>query len=68
MITIIEFTYKFDCGHESSVVKEYDFTKEADIYKYDSFIQFNKIGNDMWCVRCQKQKSLIGLSLWKLRI
>ena len=64
---IIEFVYIIDCGHETSVVKEYDFKNEADIYKYDSFIQFNKIGNDMFCNRCQEQKSLIGLDLRKLR-
>lgn len=64
---IIGVEYRFDCKHKTQVVKSYDFDKEEDIYKYDSFIQFNKPGNEMWCPRCQKQKSLIEFRAWIIK-
>lgn len=64
---ILEVEYNMECGHKTEVIKSYDFDKEVDIYKYDSFIQFNKPGNEIWCPRCQKQKSLIAFKVSVIR-
>jgi len=60
---ILSVEYEYDCKHKSEVIKSYDFDKEVDMYRYDSFIQFNKPGNEAWCPRCQKQKSLIAFKV-----
>jgi hypothetical protein len=64
MLMLMAIRWGLACGHKKTETKAYDFDKEEDIYKYDSFIQFNKLGNDMYCTRCQKQKSLLEFKVW----
>lgn len=61
----ISIQYIMDCGHSNTIHREYDFTNESDVYKYDSLIQFNKVGNDTSCPKCQESRTLMEFHVRK---
>lgn len=46
---LLEVSKQLECGYKIAEMREYDFDDGVDQAKYESFLIFNKPGNELYC-------------------
>lgn len=60
---------KMVCGHTVNDIREYfwnsgnDADRQVDMSRYESFINFNKPGNDLYCETCNDYKRIKNINI-----